>query len=1333
MNTGISSDRPVEIFLALARSRRGFFAPAILGLAIMFTDLPPVRAVVVSVVPVNSELGATADLLGSHLSTLTNVTVLERAQLQKVLQEQSLALWQSGSWIKAGRLQGAQGLILLEKGAGESGKEFLSVRVIAAAPGVVVLENRFALPVTNLSDWTSNYLAQLQSAFPKLSVRPDEAVAVSVTSLRYSVANGEAGSVEAELTGLLRLRLAQEPAVFILERRHLEELATEKRLMPEEEPFWNGAVIVEGTINRDGLTPGVITIHARATAPQKPAVELAVTGARNNLPGLADELTARILTALGRKGALPAWRTEAEAEQFLRDAEWAARWGLWRQAAHHADAAWYLGKQTPLVGAYRITGRAWQCLEMRGNASYDYVGPYGFQVPPRPEAFSVLEAAMEIYRESFDRFTHATNSSRDGWAGLGLDLLLVSARLLDRYQERPELMDGQQAALRELRANCRGLSDLLTTKEAPVLTGWRRDLQGLPSVFGHTREGPVATISAAWLDARAAWCETPLEALVVFRKLVHSPSYGLLRGHILARELPLVAWSVPERVRLTKTWCDFGLELTGSSNLQVRMDGWRTILLHGNDPQVLETAAEGMLGEAVKNQARIFSEGIEAPVELTISNSLRRIARWDVPATEQKLQAVREAARTLLDEVDPEFSYLIWKSQLAAFSNSNTRSWSFRRPSGAPPPERLQELIEGFEFFERNERTKWQAGQHLQSLRAYAPPSRPAPAPRDGSNPDSSNASGVLEFSRVWHLGLLRLPADRTADPSMYRTPFRKASWQEGNLWLEIQTYGADHQGASPRLANVKLDPATMQSEVFLNPFESFEAPPSYSRRVLAAGREFFVSGRGAIWRHSSGGNWTNHPVPAEFGGTPVRWGRRIALSAQGVILDFDPETASVRLLASARRTPAASVLDSQALGLAPLAVWPDDTLCALVEGQVWRMSPGDKDWRLFASATNCGQSLELQTQGVIFRQAGRGSVSVGSNTRNIINCGPQLLGGWRPNRSVLDYHTWNSGRASAGIVSEIFTPPYWRHPAGSFPHDSQAQFDGANVWVFPAPAGAAHFEGEPPAMNQFGASRPGTNYVPKTILFLDGARNETLELAIRFTGAASDWGEAYEQHHAQGRHHVEFLHTEQGLAIVVNPAGVIFWAPRAEVDSVLAAARSRALPGYGKPSTARAKFDQGRKGWLDDTEARAWRRDPAVIREWAQSSDTAIRQHAVEWDKLFIQLDRNGDGRLSGAELDIAVNQRPEIFARRLAGLNSGAAQVMRLFNLDRDLGLDQKEFRLFLAEPRLLAEAARSTDWLQRFGLDPAIHDTNDDGVLDAAERDRLLQTWREQPARR
>jgi hypothetical protein len=118
-------------------------------------------------------------------------------------------------------------------------------------------------------------------------------------------------------------------------------------------------------------------------------------------------------------------------------------------------------------------------------------------------------------------------------------------------------------------------------------------------------------------------------------------------------------------------------------------------------------------------------------------------------------------------------------------------------------------------------------------------------------------------------------------------------------------------------------------------------------------------------------------------------WGNSVVLSGADAVVRVMLDSQEVRILASHRRNPAVTPLDSLSLWDAAFTVWPDNKLYALIgKQQVWRFDEQQNNWQLLLSATNCGETLQLEPQGIFFRQSGQ--------------CGDtQLFGGWRPGLSA--------------------------------------------------------------------------------------------------------------------------------------------------------------------------------------------------------------------------------------------------------------------------------------------------------------------------------------------
>ena len=260
-----------------------------------------------AVVAAGPEVALAGDVLTAGLAGVEGLELVEREEAQRVWREQELKAGQGGgSAAGLGRLLGADGLLVLERRV-VGGNETLVVRLMAVGPGVVVSEQDFGLPLAEPVEWGRTFARRVAGWVPKLGVKGEEAVALSVLNLRAGVSTAEGLALEQELTTLVQLRLAREPAVFVLERRRLEELRAEKELEGrDEEPFWNSAYVVDGTINREGVSATNVTVHARVAAPGGAPVMVEVSGRRDGVVALADQLGGRILEALKKYGMIVA-------------------------------------------------------------------------------------------------------------------------------------------------------------------------------------------------------------------------------------------------------------------------------------------------------------------------------------------------------------------------------------------------------------------------------------------------------------------------------------------------------------------------------------------------------------------------------------------------------------------------------------------------------------------------------------------------------------------------------------------------------------------------------------------------------------------------------------------------------------------------------------------------------------------------------------------------------------------------------------------------------------------------------------------------------------------
>lgn len=146
-----------------------------------------------------ASLASWADLIEVGLADKPGLELLDRRLIQRVLDEQKLSLTQatSAQSVRVGKLLGADGLIILRKEQGIDGETAL-VRMVAVGTGLVLAEPSYPLTGKNVSplEAAGDITERLLTAQPKLRIKLDEAVLVSVAGLFSAEDRGRARLVD---------------------------------------------------------------------------------------------------------------------------------------------------------------------------------------------------------------------------------------------------------------------------------------------------------------------------------------------------------------------------------------------------------------------------------------------------------------------------------------------------------------------------------------------------------------------------------------------------------------------------------------------------------------------------------------------------------------------------------------------------------------------------------------------------------------------------------------------------------------------------------------------------------------------------------------------------------------------------------------------------------------------------------------------------------------------------------------------------------------------------------------------------------------------------------
>jgi hypothetical protein len=859
------------------------------------TNETPAR---LAIIPEAADFATVADLLTVELSAKPQVQVLERAEIEKLYREQQLSA-ANRDYVKLGQVLGADGLLFMNLTA-DGTNRFLSARLVAVKPGVVLENLRSPWPVPDAPGWARWVANHFTPLLPKLSVSAKDAIPISVVNLRSAVRSVEAQELERQLTVLLIERLTRERELFVLERRRMDLLSGEKELPGMgESTFWSGSYLLDGTIDRDGYSKEVVTVHARLAPPQGGAsIALAVEGARTDLSGVIDQQARKIMESLKRSSSIAVWKPDAEAATYLEEGRWAMRWGSYGEAQTAFACAWALGMRTPeanvlRIEAYRLggenaMGRGMTIIRAKLLAT--------FSVPPDGRRADQVLHGLELYQMGTARAEELDTKARLEWQALGCRLLSSAGRWLQQYYFTPEAR----------------------VEHKPKLAAMRSLAKQIAATLAQSPKKDDAEFLGTLANFGVFWCETPEEGVQLWREFIRLRKYG----YILSRATPdeslyiaptLTGWEGKDRRRVPEVWTAYVRELCNSTDPAGRVCG-----------RYLQCLEAGSFAE--------FTNAFSKAVEFRPSTTNSPAERLDGTL----LMGVWALNPRLILTPDETAALRRLKDDLRA--SQSGRADFLSEP---PPPSRRNEAFP---------RTPWPPAA-LTRVATNRPVASPKPAAPAAAPPDPGE---VLTVDRFWAAPLVVSNDYGSCLPGSVIS----MHYREGNLWLEAvydgQSVKRSHEERvffrvslhTFKTDTIRIDPAR-HVPLRLDRF----GPTDRTFEVL--GDSLFVSSLDGIHRYDCDTKtWSILPAPIQEHCRITGIGNRLFLSSANAMLEISPDGKETRVLASTRRKPPITLLDRRehlkTLDLqhfAPVVAGADGSIVALVGGAFYLLAKGSTDW----------------------------------------------------------------------------------------------------------------------------------------------------------------------------------------------------------------------------------------------------------------------------------------------------------------------------------------------------------------------------------------------------
>ena len=934
------------------------------------------------------EASPAVDILTATLSGNGKVQLLERDEIEKVYHEQGISVANRDD-LKLGRILGADGLLLLET-VKEDTNQFLNVRLVAVKPGVVLFAEKFPWPMKDTVGWSQLFEKRLDFFFPKLAVLAKDAIPISVVNLRSAISSEEASDTERQLKMLTIQRLSHEPRLFVLERQQMGLLSEEKELKSDESAFWDGSYLLDGIVDQNGYSRETITINARLTPPKGAAPLLfEISGSRTNLAEVVNRLAAKVTELLKVNSTVKEWSAQKEAEQYDEEAKWALKWEIYPEARAAADSAWALGKHDMDCAIVRIS--AYENPPnivpfASGEGGYDdyfasdvddadkssrdsfirfikdvYTNNAGavfaferhgityiaVAKPPHPQALDRITQTLNMYREFSESLSADDLKSNSAWSQLGVDVLTTAAETLQLYYLVPKSQEGAVEKLADLRALARWID------------GWV------------LRSSPAhENIFRCELNWGCFWQENPENCIALYRDLLASNAFtinwnsdaefGRERGVGLERPR-VIAWQEQDRNRIPDVWDGFGQELIDSTNAFLHEEGKKFEAIHNltglNEQEVIAQYKEYW------NDIQTAKIGIKPPEK---QNAGRK---WDLTL------AINEVVRT--DSTPAQAQEL--KPLLATYKSNLIRLMQSKSGSAR---RNLKLAIAGV--------TEYQAMVESKiSPEAAKRNAAPAP-PTDPVENGQKTAQNVLLVQKYLPVPYENFPRDEQVfEKSKKWAPRIVGSrWCEGKLVLDLRYHcemHVDGGGADTTKAGATIfNPSSGNWETILyRPVAYEDGYPKWPYDGVSLGifqgnfytveneepllKGNFVGFKGQMLKYdfetqqwevlkvSDGKNYEFFSVNGHL------------YAANGaVIIEITDDGEATHILASTRRRPALSALDSlDTLGSPILFSGLSNSLCACIGSNTYCWN--GTDWRKLFTL-NISQPPEVFEDAVVFR-----------------------------------------------------------------------------------------------------------------------------------------------------------------------------------------------------------------------------------------------------------------------------------------------------------------------------------------------------------------------------
>lgn len=302
---------------------------ALLGVSAPVLSNTPARVALIADKASDLYKSPLVSLLEVELSRKDNIQLLERAEIDKILQEQQLSvagLLQRQKVVKAGRLLRVDAFLLLSTEADKDQKQnrdkLLRVRLVETIHGLRLLDSFEEHGSAKLEDIVKRIIEKVIAAVPKIMLPPNEVIPVGIVDIHRVQLSERYQWLARILPVMLSVRLSKELRIIMLEREDLRILNDEKLLTEgKDAEFWNSAVVIDGYLQRGG-TNNDIEMKLRLRRAEDRVMSAFTVPVEPNEPSIAvEKATKDIIQELLNAPPTSSWQPKQEAQEFFRQGQ----------------------------------------------------------------------------------------------------------------------------------------------------------------------------------------------------------------------------------------------------------------------------------------------------------------------------------------------------------------------------------------------------------------------------------------------------------------------------------------------------------------------------------------------------------------------------------------------------------------------------------------------------------------------------------------------------------------------------------------------------------------------------------------------------------------------------------------------------------------------------------------------------------------------------------------------------------------------------------------------------------------------------------------------------